>query len=85
MWSLRPQHFKMIYVPLPPLSEQRAIAARLDKATAATDAAIDSARRQVEFMTEYRASLIAHVVTGKLDVRAAAERLPQEARELTVS
>ena len=84
MWSLRPQHFKMIYIPLPPLHEQRAIAAHVDKTTSGIDAAIDNARRQVEFMTEYRASLIAHVVTGKLDVRAAAAQLPQESRGLTV-
>ena len=72
-------------VPTPSLEEQKKIVAHLDKATADIDAAIDNARRQVEFMTEYRASLIAHVVTGKLDVRAAAEQLPQEARELGVS
>ena len=29
-------------------------------------------------MTEYRASLIAHVVTGKRDVRAAAAQLPAD-------
>ena len=62
-------------VAVPPLVEQRGIAAHLGKATADIDAAIDSARRQVELMREYRASLIAHVVTGKLDVRAAAERV----------
>jgi restriction endonuclease S subunit len=72
-------------VPIPLLSEQSAISAYLDRATAVIDTAIDSARRQVELMREYRASLIAHVVTGKLDVRAAAEQLPQEAREPAVS
>ena len=63
------------WLPLPPLAEQRAIVAHLDQATEAIDCAIDNARRQSEGMTEYRASLIAHVVTGKLDVRAAAERI----------
>ncbi|MXX23843.1 MAG: restriction endonuclease subunit S [Caldilineaceae bacterium SB0668_bin_21] len=72
-------------IPWPPLAEQKEIAAHVDKTTAGIDAAIDNARRQVGFMIEYRASLIAHVVTGKLDVRAAAEHLPQEARELAVS
>ena len=72
-------------MPTPPLKEQQRIVAHLDKATADIDAAIDNARRQVEFMIEYRASLIAHVVTGKLDVRAAAEQLPHEAREPAVS
>ena len=64
-----------------PLPEQTAIAAYLDQATAAIDAAIDSARRQTELMRAYRASLIAHVVTGKLDVRAAAAQLPPESAE----
>ena len=41
-------------------------------------AAIDNARRQSKRMAEYRASLIAHVVTGKLDVRAVAAQLPAE-------
>ena len=65
-------------VVLPSLGEQRAIAAHLDQATAAIDASIDNARRQSERMAEYRASLIAHVVTGKLDVRAAAAQLPTD-------
>ena len=79
------QSIRNFRVIVPPLSEQAAIASHLDRTTADIEAAIGTARRQVEFMTEYRASLIAHVVTGKLDVRAAAEQLPQEACELAVS
>ena len=78
MWSLRPEHFKMIYSCVPPLAEQAAIAAHLDKATAAIDAAVACARRQVELLREYRARLIADVVTGKLDVREAAANLPDD-------
>lgn len=63
-------------VGIPPLAEQRAIAIHLDQATATIDRAIENARDQSERMAEYRASLIAHVVTGKLDVRAAAAQLP---------
>ena len=70
-----------LHLPVPPVQEQEQIAAHLDKATAAIDAAIDNARRQVERMTEYRASLIAHVVTGKLDVRGAAASLSPESAE----
>ncbi len=69
---------KYLWIALPPLTEQRAIAAHLDQTTAAIDNAIDNARRQSECMAEYRASLIAHVVTGKLDVRAAAAQLPAD-------
>ena len=74
------EKFDALRIPVPPLAEQRAVAAHLDQATATIDAAIDTARRQVESMLEYRASLIAHVVTGKLDVRAAVNLL-QEAPE----
>ena len=68
-------------IPLPPLPEQTAIVTHLDQATAAIDTAIDTAHRQTELMRAYRASLIAHVVTGKLDVRAAAAQLPPESAE----
>lgn len=68
-------------IPLPPLSEQTAIARYLDKALAATDAAIALARREVELLRELRTRLIADVVTGKLDVREAAAALPDEAEE----
>ena len=67
------------HVGLPPLPEQTAIAEYLDKATVDIDTAIDSARRQVELVQEYRTRLIADVVTGKLDVREAAAELPDEA------
>ncbi len=75
---LYPDSFLDIPLLYPPVEEQAAIAAHLDQATAQIDAAIDNARRQSERMAEYRASLIAHVVTGKLDVRAAAERTGTE-------
>ena len=75
------QSIRNFRVIVPPLPEQRAIVAHLDQATAAIDAAIDTARRQTELMRAYRASLIAHVVTGKLDVRAAVAQLPPESAE----
>ena len=67
---------KHLTLPIPSLTEQAAIAAYLDKATAAIDAAAARARRQIELMREYRERLIADVVTGKLDVREAAAKLP---------
>ena len=39
---------------------------------------IDRARHQIELLREYRARLIADVVTGKLDMREAAARLSDE-------
>ncbi len=77
---LYPGSFLDIPLLYPPVEEQADIVAHVDRTTATIDAAIDTARRQVESMLEYRASLIAHVVTGKLDVRAAVNLL-QEAPE----
>ncbi len=64
------------HLPFPPLAEQTAIAAYLDREAARIDAAAARARRQIELMREYRERLIADVVTGKLDVRGAAAKLP---------
>jgi type I restriction enzyme S subunit len=38
-------------------------------------------QREISLLREYRTRLIANVVTGKLDVREAAARLPEEAKE----
>lgn len=64
------------YVPVPPVEEQAAIVAHLDKLTSDIDAAIAHTRREIELLEEYRTRLIADVVTGKLDVREAAANLP---------
>ena len=46
--------------------------------TADIRTAIDHAECEIELLSEYRTRLIADVVTGKLDVREAAGRLPDE-------
>lgn len=40
------------------------------------------ARHEIDLLREYRTRLIADVVTGKLDVREGAARLPDESEEL---
>ena len=79
--SLRLPMLQDFPVVVPPLSVQTAVTSHLDKLTADIDIAIATARRQCELMQEYRTSLIAHVVTGKLDVRAAAAQLSRGAPE----
>jgi len=54
---------------LPPLEEQRAIAAFLDRETAKIDALIAKVREGIERLKEYRTALISTAVTGKIDVR----------------
>lgn len=52
---------------VPPLSEQRCIAAFLDRETARIDALIAKKERQIELLKEKRTALISHVVTKGLD------------------
>ena len=70
-----------LVVPVPPLTEQRMIlddlAARLTPIAQSTRIA----QREIEFLRELRARLIADVVTGKLDVREVASGLPEDIAE----
>ena len=68
--------FKRIASFVPPLAEQSAIVRFLDRAGWRIEGQIGAAQRQIGLLREYRARLIADVVTGKLDVREAAEGLP---------
>ena len=60
-----------IKLPLPPLSEQIAISEYLDKATSKIDQTIKKIEEKIEFLEEFKSSLVHHVVTGKVDVREA--------------
>lgn len=70
-----------IPVAIPPLAEQEEVAREITSAGCRIDASIRSVNRAIQLFHEYRKRLIADVVTGKLDVREAAERLPKEAEE----
>ncbi len=72
---------KALLVAVPPRPEQDEVARHLDAALSEIDAAIEVCRREQVLLREYRTRLIADVVTGKLDVREAAARLPDEADE----
>lgn len=60
---------KNIYIPLPELSEQEEIVAYIEKETSKIDRTIDLYKKQIGLIKEYRTSLIASAVTGKIDVR----------------
>jgi type I restriction enzyme S subunit len=66
------------FLALPKKQEQESIVAHVDSETRPTDVAISRLEREIELLREYRTRLVADVVTGKLDVRAAAARLPDE-------
>ena len=69
---------KDIYFPLPPRDEQQKIVVHLDATLAVFNSAISRLQREIVLLREYRTRLVADVVTGKLDVREAAARLPNE-------
>ena len=73
-----PHQIKRIALTIPPILEQSAIARFLNDAVASTTSAIECTNREIDLLREYRARLIADVVTGKLDVRASAAALPEE-------
>jgi len=58
-------------IPLPPLPEQQAIAAFLDRETARIDTLSVKVTTVIERLKEYRMALINSAVTGKIDVREA--------------
>ncbi len=56
-------------IPIPPLSEQKAIAEYLDKKTAQINELVSAKQKQIELLKEYKQSVIANAVTGKIDER----------------
>lgn len=69
-------------IPLPCIEEQRAILTVLETQVSIFDGAIIKIVREISFLREYRTRLIADVVTGKLDIREASARLPEEPSDL---
>ena len=70
-----------IRVSVPPYDEQVRITKYVQGIAKPSDSVIERVKIQVGFLREYRTRLIADVVTGKLDVREAVARLPDEAEE----
>ncbi len=62
-----------------PIEDQRRIVAHVAIASEPLSKAIARLEREIDLLREYRTRLVADVVTGKLDVREAAARLPDEA------
>jgi len=77
--DLTEANFRQVDLPLLPLEEQARTAAYIGKATAHSAHEAVRLEREIELLREYRTRLIADVVTGKLDARDAAARLPVEA------
>lgn len=69
-WDMRYEDFKELSIYLPPVAEQRAIAAYLDRETTRIDALVAKKQRLIELLREKRAALISHAVTRGLDPNA---------------
>ena len=69
VYSVTRAHLKRCKLLLPPLSEQKAIAEYLDKKTAQINELVSAKQKQIELLKEYKQSVIANAVTGKLDER----------------
>ena len=67
---------------MPPVQEQLEIVAHIERETEALNTAISRFEREIELLREYRTRLVADVATGKLDVREAAAKLPDEVQTL---
>jgi type I restriction enzyme, S subunit len=63
----------------PPLEEQDAILGYVARERQPFNNAISRLGREIDLLGEYRTRLVADVVTGNLDVREVAPRLPEEA------
>jgi type I restriction enzyme S subunit len=70
-----------LVIPIPTLEMQAHIVREFRAAAKNFNAAAERARQEIELLREYVSRLTADVVTGKLDVREAAARLPQRVSE----
>ena len=77
--NLRMGEYRGALLPVPPLGEQQRILEAVRVEVASVEQAASRLEREIELLREYRTRLFADVVTGKLDVREAAARLPDEA------
>jgi type I restriction enzyme S subunit len=69
-------------LPLPPPAEQATILTHVEESTTAAERTTERVQREIDLLRELRTRLIADVVTGKLDVREAVARLPDEADDV---
>ncbi|HOY67527.1 MAG TPA: hypothetical protein PLP29_11590 [Candidatus Ozemobacteraceae bacterium] len=67
MWSLRPEHFKMIYSPIPPIPEQVAIIKFLEWGNQRIDKAIRAKKKLIGLLNEQKQAIIHRAVTRGID------------------
>jgi type I restriction enzyme S subunit len=75
--NLSNQNFYGARIVVPPMAEQNEIVSHVDEQTRGLREAMTTIDEEIELLKEYRTRLISDVVTGKLDVREQATRLPE--------
>jgi type I restriction enzyme S subunit len=68
---------RSILMVVPPVEEQLQLVEKIEADATTVNIAIARTEREIALMQEYRTRLTADVVTGKLDVREAAAKLPE--------
>jgi len=76
--NLNVERIGSMVMPFPKLKEQQAIVKWVESETRTFTTAISRLEQEIELLREYRTRLAADAVTGKLDVREAAAKLPDE-------
>lgn len=68
LWTTNYQMMKGMYLPVPPLSEQRTIVSYITERTSKIDTLIEKLTKEIECVKEYKQRLISDVVTGQVKV-----------------
>lgn len=76
-WRLMYPEFCRLRLPAPPIEDQHTIVNRITNETRSINTAIARTEREIALIQEYRTRLTADILTGKLDVREAAAKLPE--------
>ena len=69
-WRLYTEDFYTIYLPVPPIEEQKEIMQYIDAQAKKASAVENALNREIELLHELRTRRISDVVTGQIDVRS---------------
>lgn len=69
LWTTRWMDMRNIYIPVPPIEEQKAIVTFIEQKQTKIDSMISSLNAEIERLKEYKQSLISDVVTGQINVQ----------------
>ena len=68
LWTTKFDDMRNIFVPYPPIEEQRAIVEYIERKNKAIDYMIANLRAEIDYLTEYKQRLIADAVTGQIKI-----------------